>query len=83
MAAVARLSRRVSSWSLMEKMGTTTGMGENGNYEESKDHCLEDHPGPGTGGIIWRGRPGRVSVLKQGQVFNVDYARPDGFCDEA
>lgn len=81
MAAVARLSRRVSSWSLMEKVGTTTGMGENENHEESKDHCLEDHPEPGTGGIIWRGGLAAFPMLKQ--VFDVDYARPDGFCDEA
>lgn len=58
-------------------------MGENGNYEESKDRCFEDRSEPGTGGRIRHGGPDGVFGDEVGAGVYADYAKPDGFCDKA
>ena len=52
-------------------------------YEARENYRSENHPGPGAGrGIRRRGADG-LSHAAGGQVFYADYAKPEGFCDEA
>ena len=51
--------------------------------EESEDHRAEDHPGRGTGREYGADGLGPCPMLRAGQVFYGDYAKPEGLCDEA
>ena len=53
-------------------------------HEQGKNYGAEDHPGHRAG----RGEYGvegltACPMLKEGQVFYADYAKPEGLCDEA
>ena len=48
--------------------------------EKSKDNGVENHFGRRVGKRV---RSRRFEGLKAGQVFYADYAKPEGFCDEA
>lgn len=52
--------------------------------EESKNHSTPNHPEQGISGRIrcaWF--DGLPDDVREGQTFYADYAKPDGFCDEA
>ena len=52
-------------------------------YEKSQNHGIEDNFGCGTGKSYGVEGLQACPMLKAGQVFYADYAKPEGFCDEA
>ena len=52
-------------------------------YEESEDHHTQNHLGSAVALEYGVEGLGPCPMMKEGQIFYADYAKPDGFCDEA